>query len=231
MTPFQAIHARDPPPIIRYEHGSTPCSDVEKQPLDCAAMLAKMNQHLQHAHNRMKMQADTHRCDSEFDVGDRVFLKFQPYPLKSLASRPYEKLAPRYSGPFKVLAQVDQVVYKLELPSHAAIHPVFHVSQLKRALGTEVVLTSLPPQLANDLELRVEHEAVLGFRPGLGHPGHHLEVLCNGKACLHSKLLGSRLKCCRSSFPPLTLRPRLLFGCRVMISLPSGSLTSGMLST
>lgn len=172
-------------------------------------MLAKMKQHLQHAQNRMKIQADAHRRDLEFDVGDRVFLKFQPYRLKSLASRPYEKLAPRYFGPFKVLARVGQVVYKLELPSHAAIHPVFHVSQLKRAFGTKVGMTSLPPQLANDLELQVEHEAVLGFHPGPGHPGHHLEILVQWKGLPAFEATWEPYEVLQKQFPAFNLKDKV----------------------
>ncbi|WVZ97535.1 hypothetical protein U9M48_043061 [Paspalum notatum var. saurae] len=45
------------------------------------------------------------------------------------------KLAPRYIGPFKITEQCGPVAYRLELPPHlAAVHDVFHVSQLKKCL-------------------------------------------------------------------------------------------------
>jgi hypothetical protein len=31
------------------------------------------------AHNRMKQQADQHRSERSFEVGDWVFLRLQPY--------------------------------------------------------------------------------------------------------------------------------------------------------
>jgi hypothetical protein len=43
------------------------------------------------------------------------------------------KLAPRYIGPFRILARRGEVAYQLELPSHLSqVHDVFHVSQLRR---------------------------------------------------------------------------------------------------
>ncbi|WVZ63892.1 LOW QUALITY PROTEIN: hypothetical protein U9M48_013486 [Paspalum notatum var. saurae] len=52
------------------------------------------------------------------------------------------KLAPMYIGPFKIIEQCGPVAYRLELPLHlAAVHDVFHVSQLKKCLR-EVIDTS-----------------------------------------------------------------------------------------
>ncbi|GKC98510.1 putative reverse transcriptase domain-containing protein [Tanacetum coccineum] len=48
------------------------------------------------------------------------------------------KLNPRYIGPFKLLAKVGTVAYKLELPQQLSrVHSTFHVSNLKKCLSDE----------------------------------------------------------------------------------------------
>ncbi|GKC00873.1 putative reverse transcriptase domain-containing protein [Tanacetum coccineum] len=48
------------------------------------------------------------------------------------------KLNLRYIGPFKVLAQVGDVAYRLELPQQLSrVHSMFHVSNLKKCLSDE----------------------------------------------------------------------------------------------
>jgi hypothetical protein len=90
-----------------------------------------LQQHLLRAQQMMKQQADKKRCEKEFKVGDMVYLKLQPHIQSSVAVRSSQKLSFRFFGPFKILARVGAVAYKLDLPNHAQIHPVVHVSQLK----------------------------------------------------------------------------------------------------
>ena len=46
------------------------------------------------------------------------------------------KLSPRYIGPFEVIKRVGEVSYELALPPGlSGVHPVFHVSMLKRYHG------------------------------------------------------------------------------------------------
>jgi hypothetical protein len=79
----------------------------------------------------MKHQADKFRLDRNFQVGDSVLLKLQPFVQKSVVNRAHPRIAFKFFGPFKVLQRVGSVAYKLDLPSMALVPPVFHVSQLK----------------------------------------------------------------------------------------------------
>jgi hypothetical protein len=76
-------------------------------------MTALLKQHLLRAQQRMKKQADKHRTERSFNVGDMVFLKLQPYVQTSLAPRSSQKLAFKFFGPYKILARVGEVAYRV----------------------------------------------------------------------------------------------------------------------
>jgi hypothetical protein len=93
----------------------------------------------------MKSTADKKCSFHEFAVDDLMFLKLQPYIQNSVALRSNQKLAYKYYGPYRVLARVGKVAYRLDLLDTSRIHPVIHVSQLKRAIGLgDQVQSTLP---------------------------------------------------------------------------------------
>ena len=102
-----------------------------------ADKLAQVRARLKAAQDRQKSYADKRRRPIEFSVGDYVLLKVSPW--KGLIRfRKRGKLSPRYIGPFKILARVGEVAYRLELPGKlSSIHPTFHVSYLRKCLADE----------------------------------------------------------------------------------------------
>ena len=90
--------------------------------------LLQARENLTKAQERQKKYADKKRRPLELQVGDQVLL-----PTKYLniaGAGPCHKFGPLYIGPFKV-AECYTTAYKLELPEHIRVHPVFDVSQLK----------------------------------------------------------------------------------------------------
>jgi hypothetical protein len=84
--------------------------------------------------SRQKSYADHWRRELRFEVRDFVYLKVSHmsglYHFEVRA-----KLAPRFTGPFKILEKRGKVAYQLELPPQLSdVHDIFHVSQLKKCL-------------------------------------------------------------------------------------------------
>ncbi|GKA19738.1 putative reverse transcriptase domain-containing protein [Tanacetum coccineum] len=95
------------------------------------------------AQDRQKSYADSKRKPMEFKVRDRVMLKVSPWKgVVRFGKR--VKLNPRYVEPFKVLAKVGKVVYRLELPQELnRVHHTFHVSNLKKCYANEPLVMPL----------------------------------------------------------------------------------------
>jgi hypothetical protein len=69
-----------------------------------------------------------------FEVGDHVYLKVSPL-RGTKRFHVNGKLAPRFVGLYPSIHRIGELAYRLKLPDELArIHPVFHVSQLRKCL-------------------------------------------------------------------------------------------------
>ncbi|KAL0331636.1 UNVERIFIED_CONTAM: Transposon Ty3-G Gag-Pol polyprotein [Sesamum angustifolium] len=135
LTPFQALYGYVPGPLTIDPYIPTSQPEVREYLQERARMLEVMRGNVCELQNRMKAFADKHRTERSFEVGDEVYLKLHPYKQSSVQLRRNMKLAPKYYGPFRILAKVGPVAYRLALPPTSGIHPVFHVSLLKKKIG------------------------------------------------------------------------------------------------
>nr|GEZ17298.1 putative reverse transcriptase domain-containing protein [Tanacetum cinerariifolium] len=71
-----------------------------------------------------------------------------------------EKLNPRYIRPFNILAKVETVAYRLELPEQLSrVHSTFHVSKLKKRMADEPLAIPLD-EIQVDDKLNLNEEPV-----------------------------------------------------------------------
>ncbi|GJV34483.1 hypothetical protein Tco_1394883 [Tanacetum coccineum] len=105
--------------------------------------IVQIKSHIQATCDHQKSYADVRQKPLEFQVGDKVMLKVSPWKgVIRFGKR--GKLNPCYIGPFKILAKVGTVSYRLELPKQLSrFHSMFHISNLKKCLSDETLVIPL----------------------------------------------------------------------------------------
>ena len=99
------------------------------------------------------------------------------------------KLAPRFFGPFKILAKRGPVAYELALPTHIIVHNVFHAPLLKKYVyDTKHVI--------NSSLLQEEPEGEFSL---------NIFIYWTRERCISGSTLLSNLKCNGSTSKPMRL--------------------------
>ncbi|GKC82728.1 putative reverse transcriptase domain-containing protein [Tanacetum coccineum] len=126
-TPFEALYGRKcHSPICWAEVREVQLTGPEIVQ-ETTKKIVQIKQRMQAARDRQKSYADLKRKPMEFQVRDKVMLKVSPWKgVIRFGKR--GKLNPRYVGPFKVLENVGEVAYKLELPEELSrVHNTFNL--------------------------------------------------------------------------------------------------------
>ena len=102
------------------------------------------------AQKRYQGPADARRSPApDFKVSNQVYVKAKYFR----STRPSKKLSEKNLGPYPIIAQVGTLSFTIRLPnSMHAVHPVFHISQLKPAMPNTILNWSqpLPPPVKVD---------------------------------------------------------------------------------
>jgi hypothetical protein len=128
MTPFEAVYGQNPLLFLSYMTRVSKVQEVETYLTVQEDILRSLKDNLAMAQNHMNQQENQGRSKRHFVEGDHVFILLQPYKHTSLKVEHYQKLAPKFYGPYIFLKRVGLVAYHLSLPSHSKLHPIFHVS-------------------------------------------------------------------------------------------------------
>jgi hypothetical protein len=134
MAPFEALYGRRcQTPLSWYETGERKIFGPDLV-IEAEDKVKVIQANLKTTQSRQKSYADRRTKPLQFQVGDFAYLRVSPtkgvqrFGIKG-------KLSPRYVRPFKILEVCGPVAYRIHLPSQlAAIHDVFHISQLKKCI-------------------------------------------------------------------------------------------------
>ncbi|GJX95245.1 ty3-gypsy retrotransposon protein [Tanacetum coccineum] len=116
MSPYQALYGRLLLSLIPYPPGASKVAAVDELLMERNKVTRQLKQNLLAAKLRMEEKANRKRRDVEFKVGDKVFVKLQPYRQITLAKRLSNKLAKRFYGPYEIVERIGKLAYRLALP-------------------------------------------------------------------------------------------------------------------
>jgi hypothetical protein len=111
---------------------------------------------------RQKSYADPKRWNVEFQEGEEILLRVSP-TTGVIRFNTKGMLSPWYIAPFLIVARVEKLAYRLDLPeSMKDVHSVFHVSMLHKYFrDPERQLTVEPITIEQDLTFEVRPMRIL----------------------------------------------------------------------
>ena len=129
-SPFQVIYGHNPQGVLNLVQlplGDRVSDDGEAFAEQLHQLQEDVRQRLQDNNERYKASTDATRRYQVFNVGDlvMVYLRKERFP-----TRTYHKLKYKKIRPCKILKNINDNAYEVELPSGLDISPVFNISDL-----------------------------------------------------------------------------------------------------
>lgn len=206
-SPYTAVYGLEPPIINLSQWGSTNIAQVEEMIQERKNQIEMIRGSLEKAQARMKHFADTNRTKRSFKVGEMEYLKLQPYRQGTIAMRKNIKLSSKFYGPFQIIEKIGPVAYRLELPNTSRIHPVFHVSQLKKHVGSTITLQPTLPSVKNQGVIEISPLRVLEHRTVLRNEGQVSQHLIHWKNSSIDEATWEDEELLQHNFPDFNLYP------------------------
>jgi hypothetical protein len=137
VSPFQVVYSfipRAPIDLLPLPPSKMTCFDASKRSKFILKMHETTKLNIEKMNEKYRIAASKGCKEVKLESGDLVWLHLRKERFSELRK---SKLISRVAGPFKILAKINDNVYKLELPPEFGVSHSFNISDLRPYLGEE----------------------------------------------------------------------------------------------
>jgi hypothetical protein len=149
----------------------------------------------------------------QFEIGEMVWLRVHHHRQSTIGRKEHPKLGRKFQGPYRITEKISNVAYRLQLPSDARVHDVFHVSLLRPFCGSHE-LPSMPrttsqgtPQGTPSAAAASPSSAILAKRTIKQGGKNQIEVLVEWTGSTREDATWVPLEQLQREFPNTNLEP------------------------
>ena len=130
LSPFQVVYGynpRTPLDLVPIPNPTKFSWEAEKRAKEIQELHTKVRERIEKTNEQAKQQANKHRKDAQFQLGDLVWIHLRK---ERFPSKRKSKLMPRSDGPFEVIEKIGPNAYKIDLPGEYGVSATFNVADL-----------------------------------------------------------------------------------------------------